>query len=81
MESTTCPTRLRASSREDADGPSEVIDPHSFEWRDEAWRGRPWQEAVIYELHVGTFTPQGTFSGVVIASCRISGTWASPRSS
>jgi maltooligosyltrehalose trehalohydrolase len=49
---------------QDADGPSEVIDPHSFEWRDEAWRGRPWQEAVIYELHVGTFSSQGAYSGV-----------------
>jgi maltooligosyltrehalose trehalohydrolase len=50
---------------QDADGPSEVIDPHAFEWRDEAWRGRPWQEAVIYELHVGTFSSQGTYGGVV----------------
>jgi malto-oligosyltrehalose trehalohydrolase len=50
---------------QDADGPSEVIDPHSFEWRDAAWRGRPWQEAVIYELHVGTFSSQGAYSGVV----------------
>ena len=49
----------------DADGPSEVIDPRAFEWRDEAWRGRPWQEAVIYELHVGTFSSQGTYRGVV----------------
>jgi malto-oligosyltrehalose trehalohydrolase len=49
----------------DAEGPSEVIDPHAFAWRDEAWRGRPWQEAVIYELHVGTFTSQGTYRGVI----------------
>jgi len=49
----------------DAEGPSELIDPHAFEWRDEAWRGRPWQEAVIYELHVGTFTSQGTYGGVM----------------
>src|ERR1700675_3502255 len=46
----------------DVHGPSEVIDPESFEWRDDGWHGRPWEEAVIYELHVGTFTPQGTFS-------------------
>ena len=40
-----------------------VVDPAAFEWRDERWRGRPWDEVVIYELHVGTFTPEGTFAG------------------
>lgn len=43
--------------------PSEVIDPHSFEWTDAAWRGTPLEELVIYELHVGTFSPEGTFDG------------------
>jgi maltooligosyltrehalose trehalohydrolase len=46
----------------DATGPSALVDPHAFEWSDGAWRGRPWHEAVIYELHVGAFTPQGTFA-------------------
>jgi len=41
-------------------GPSEVIDPHHYRWADGAWRGRPWHEAVIYELHLGVFTLQGT---------------------
>jgi malto-oligosyltrehalose trehalohydrolase len=48
---------------QDVDGPSEVIDPASFRWKG-TWNGRPWREAVIYELHVGTFTPQGTYAGV-----------------
>ncbi len=48
----------------DVHGPSQVIDPCEFLWEDEGWRGRPWSEAVIYELHVGTFTPAGTFAGV-----------------
>ncbi|HSZ00685.1 MAG TPA: malto-oligosyltrehalose trehalohydrolase [Terriglobales bacterium] len=48
----------------DVHGPSEVIDPFAFEWRDQTWRGRRWEEAVIYELHVGSFTPAGTFSAV-----------------
>ncbi len=48
----------------DVHGPSEVIDPHAFDWQDDAWRGRRWEEAVIYELHVGGFTPAGTFSSV-----------------
>jgi malto-oligosyltrehalose trehalohydrolase len=43
-------------------GPSEVIDPNAFEWQDDAWLGRRWEEAVIYELHVGAFTRAGTFS-------------------
>src|SRR3954465_2208286 len=36
-------------------GPSEVVDPHTYAWRDLGWRGRPWEETVLYELHIGTF--------------------------
>jgi maltooligosyltrehalose trehalohydrolase len=43
-------------------GPSEVIDPGEFDWTDANWRGRPWDEAVTYEMHVGTFTPEGTYA-------------------
>lgn len=49
---------------QDVHGPSEVIDPHAFEWNDQCWKGRPWEEAVIYELHVGAFTREGTYRGV-----------------
>ncbi len=49
---------------EDVHGPSEIVDPNSFDWSDENWQGRPWEEAVIYELHVGAFSPEGTFAGV-----------------
>ena len=45
-------------------GASEVIDPGAFDWDDAHWRGRPWHEAVIYELHVGAFSQQGGFDGV-----------------
>jgi maltooligosyltrehalose trehalohydrolase len=45
-------------------GPSEVIDPEAFDWTDADWCARPWREAVIYELHVGTFTPPGTFAAI-----------------
>lgn len=48
---------------DDVHGPSEVIDPSAFEWDDDAWRGRPWHEAGVYELHIGTFSPEGTFAG------------------
>ena len=50
---------------EDVHGLSEVIDPNAYLWKDEAWRGRPWAEAVIYELHVGTFTRAGTFRAAI----------------
>jgi malto-oligosyltrehalose trehalohydrolase len=46
---------------DDAHGPSEVVDPTAYAWSDAAWSGRPWHEAVLYELHVGAFTPEGTF--------------------
>ena len=45
-------------------GPSVVVDPSSFEWRDHRWRGRPVRDLIVYELHVGTFSPEGTFDGV-----------------
>lgn len=49
---------------DDINGACAVVDPLTFDWQDGDWRGRPWEEAVIYELHVGTFTPEGTFAGV-----------------
>jgi len=45
-------------------GPSEVID-HQFEWHDERWFGLPIENYIIYELHTGTFTPEGTFEAVI----------------
>ena len=47
---------------EDVHGPSEVIDPMAYRWGDEGWRGIPAERLVFYELHVGTFTPEGTFA-------------------
>jgi maltooligosyltrehalose trehalohydrolase len=49
----------------DVSGASEVIDHARFQWRSRDWRGRPWHEAAILELHVGTFTPGGTFLSAV----------------
>jgi len=43
-------------------GPSLVVDPRAYDWQTPHWRGRPWRETVLYELHVGTFTPEGTFA-------------------
>src|SRR6266481_6854177 len=44
-------------------GPSEVIPPKEFEWQQISWNGRPWEETILYELHLGTFSPEGTFAG------------------
>lgn len=46
-------------------GPSQVIDHRSLSAPSQSWRGRLWQTYVIYELHVGTFTPEGTFSAII----------------
>jgi maltooligosyltrehalose trehalohydrolase len=45
-------------------GPSEVVD-RNFVWTDERWSGIPLEQYVLYELHVGTFTPQGTFDAII----------------
>ena len=49
---------------QDVQGPSEVIDPAGYGWS-VAWAGRPWNEIVLYELHVGAFTPEGTFRAAI----------------
>ena len=48
----------------DVHGESRLIDPCSFDWRYASWKGRCWEEAVLYELHVGTFSERGDFDGV-----------------
>ncbi len=46
-------------------GASRVVDPDAFEWSDHGWKGIEMADHVIYELHVGTFTPEGTFDAVI----------------
>jgi maltooligosyltrehalose trehalohydrolase len=58
------PDPASAFQPEDVHGPSEVID-HSFDWCAANWRGRSWEEAVVLELHVGSFSEQGTFRGAI----------------
>lgn len=60
-DGTAVPDPTSRFQPDDVSGPSEVIDPANFPWTDAAWQGRPWCEAVLYELHIGTFTPEGTF--------------------
>lgn len=46
-------------------GPSRIVDPAAWRWTDDGFVPRPLVEAVIYELHVGTFSAEGTFDGAV----------------
>ncbi len=64
-DGTHVPDPVSRFQPEDVNGPSEVIAPGSYTWRDGAWKGRAWHEAVIYELHIGTFTPEGTFRAAI----------------
>ncbi|XQQ06270.1 MAG: malto-oligosyltrehalose trehalohydrolase [Leptolyngbya sp. IPPAS B-1204] len=46
-------------------GPSQIVDHSSFTWMDQQWKNIPLEKMVIYELHVGTFTPEGTFEAII----------------
>lgn len=46
-------------------GPSQVVDPRDFRWTDQAWKGCPSHGQVVYEMHVGTFTPEGTWAAAM----------------
>ena len=46
-------------------GPSEVIDPNTFPWGDHDWKGVPLEEMIIYEIHTGTFTREGSFEAII----------------
>lgn len=57
----TVPDPAARAQMDGVHGPSRLVDPRAYDWRAE-WSGRPWEEAVICELHIGTFTEAGTFS-------------------
>jgi maltooligosyltrehalose trehalohydrolase len=48
----------------DVHGPSLLVNPRAYRWETLHWKGRPWSEAVVYELHTGTFSNDGTFAGI-----------------
>lgn len=50
---------------DDVHAASEVVDPFAFAWTDAGWAGRAWNEVVLYEIHVGAFTPEGTFRAAI----------------
>lgn len=49
---------------QDVHGASEVVDAEAYDWQDGAWHGCKWEEIVLYELHVGTFSESGDYAGV-----------------
>jgi len=59
------PDPASRSQPEGVHGQSEIIDPDAVIWSDQDWRGIELSEYIIYELHTGTFTPEGTFEGVI----------------
>jgi maltooligosyltrehalose trehalohydrolase len=59
------PDPASRSQPEGVHGPSAVVDRAAFRWTDDGWSAPPLGEQVLYELHVGTFTPEGTFAGVL----------------
>ena len=54
-----------AHQPEGVDGPSRFVDHGAFEWTDAEWSGLHWPAVAIYEMHVGTFSPEGTFDGAI----------------
>jgi len=62
---TEVPDPASSFQPEDIAGASEVIDHRSYNWRATDWRGRPWEDAVFLETHVGTFTPEGTYRAMI----------------
>lgn len=58
------PDPASLSQPEGVHGPSQVVDLGSFKWTDGAWKNLPLEQYLIYELHTGTFSPEGTFRGI-----------------
>jgi maltooligosyltrehalose trehalohydrolase len=61
----TRPDPRSASQPDGVHGLSEVVDHGAHDWKDAGWPGLPLAGSVLYELHVGTFAPTGTFDGVI----------------
>jgi len=61
-DGTSVPDPAGRALESDVHGRSLVVDPTAYRWKTTGWKGRPWSEAVIYEIHVSTFTDDGTFA-------------------
>jgi malto-oligosyltrehalose trehalohydrolase len=67
----TVPDPAARAQMGDVHGLSRLTDPLAYAWQTPDWTGRPWEQAIIYELHVGTFSAEGTFDGVARALDRL----------
>jgi maltooligosyltrehalose trehalohydrolase len=61
----TRPDPVSRSQPQGVHGPSEIVDPAKFSWSDGDWTGIALEDYIFYELHTGTFTPEGTFDGII----------------
>jgi maltooligosyltrehalose trehalohydrolase len=72
-DGTTRPDPVSRSQPHGVHGPSQIVDPGAFAWSDQDWKGIALEDYIFYELHTGTFTPEGTFAGVASQSWTICG--------
>jgi len=64
-DGTVVPDPASRCQQGDVHGPSVLVDPTAYRWEHADWLGRAWEETVITEIHVGTFTPEGTFRAAI----------------
>lgn len=64
-QSATWPDPASRYQPDGVHGPSVVVDQRRFSWLDQGWQNLPLQDYIIYELHVGAFTPEGTFEAAI----------------
>ena len=60
-----CPDPVSRWQPKGVHGPSRVVDPSAFAWSDSEWYGPELRDLIIYELHTGAFTPEGTFEAII----------------
>jgi maltooligosyltrehalose trehalohydrolase len=61
----TRPDPVSRSQPHGVHGPSQIVGPGAFAWSDGDWKGIALEDYIFYELHTGTFTPEGTFAGII----------------
>ncbi|WP_428329375.1 malto-oligosyltrehalose trehalohydrolase [Mucilaginibacter sp.] len=64
LDGKALPDPASLSQPEGVHGPSQAINLHNFAWEDSKWKNPPQDDYIIYELHTGTFTPEGNFAGI-----------------
>src|SRR4029077_9903564 len=65
VDGQACPDPASRRQPDGVHGASEIVDPAAYLWAESEWRGRSWEEIVLYELHLGTFSETGDFAGAV----------------